>query len=41
MLRKVLTSALLLALFGVVGATLVAITYSATAERIPRTAHQL
>ncbi len=34
MLRKVLTSALLLALFGVVGATLVAITYSATAERI-------
>ncbi len=34
MLRKILTSALLLALFGLVGATLVAFTHSVTAERI-------
>ncbi len=34
MLKKILTSAALLALFGLVGATLVAVTYEATAERI-------
>ncbi len=34
MLKKIFTSALLLALFGLVGATLVAVTYEATAERI-------
>ncbi len=34
MVKKVLTSALLLALFGLTGATLVAFTYSITAERI-------
>ncbi len=34
MLKKIVTSALLLALFGLAGATLVAFTYNATAERI-------
>ena len=34
MLNRILTSATLLALFGLVGATLVAVTYEATAERI-------
>ncbi len=34
MLKKVLTSAILLALFGLIGATLVAITYEVTAEQI-------
>ncbi len=34
MLKKVLTSAILLALFGLIGATLVAVTYEVTADRI-------
>lgn len=34
MLKKILTSALLLALFGMVGATLVAVTHELTAQRI-------
>ncbi len=34
MLKKILTSAVLLALFGLVGATLVAVTHELTAERI-------
>ncbi len=34
MLRKILTSAILLAMFGLVGATLVAVTHDVTAERI-------